>query len=107
VDWARVNAKASAAALAVKASNVIGVVAEVCSDGTYQRAQYFAVDIPSVRTEENDHIYEDAAQMNHPKRMVNLNEPKMAIPPSKAQKPGRNELCPCGSGAKFKRCHGR
>lgn len=22
-------------------------------------------------------------------------------------KPGRNELCPCGSGLKFKRCHGR
>ena len=22
-------------------------------------------------------------------------------------KPGRNELCPCGSGRKFKRCHGR
>ncbi|CAD1792194.1 SEC-C domain-containing protein [Xanthomonas euroxanthea] len=107
VDWARVNNKASAAALAVKASNVIGVVAEVSADGTYQRAQYFAVHIPSVRTEENDHIYEDAAQMDHPNRVVNLNQPKMTIPPLKAKKPGRNELCPCGSGAKFKRCHGR
>ncbi|UOV05473.1 SEC-C domain-containing protein [Pseudoxanthomonas mexicana] len=107
VDWARVNDKASAAALAVKASNVIGVVAKVSADGTYQRAQYFAVHIPSVRTEENDHIYEDAAQMDHPRRVVNLNQPKMVIPPLKAKKPGRNELCPCGSGAKFKRCHGR
>lgn len=107
VDWARVNDKASAAALAVNASNAIGVVAEVSADGTYQRAQYFAVHIPSVRTEENDHIYKDAAQMDHPKRVVNLNQSKMAIPPLKAKKPGRNELCPCGSGAKFKRCHGR
>jgi len=107
VDWARVNDKASAAALAVKASDVIGVVAEVSADGTYQRAQYFAVHVPSVRTEENDHIYEDAAQMDHPKRVVNLNQPKMAIPPLKAKRPGRNELCPCGSGVKFKRCHGR
>ena len=22
------------------------------------------------------------------------------------KKPGRNELCPCGSGQRFKRCHG-
>lgn len=30
------------------------------------------------------------------------------ITPSKAYKPktGRNSLCPCGSGAKFKKCHG-
>jgi len=107
VDWARVNDKASASALAIKASDVIGVVAEVSADGAYQRAQYFAVHIPSVRTEENDHIYEDAAQMDHPKRVVNLKQSKMAIPPFKAKKPGRNEPCPCGSGAKFKRCHGR
>lgn len=107
VDWARVNDKASASALAINASNVIGVVAEVSADGTYQRAQYFAVHIPSMRTEENDHIYEDAAQMDHPKRVVNLKQSKMAIPPFKARKPGRNEPCPCGSGAKFKRCHGR
>lgn len=107
VDWARVNDKASASALAINASNVIGVVAEVSADGTYQRAQYFAVHIPSMRTEENDHIYEDAAQMDHPKRVVNLKQSKMAIPPFKAKKPGRNEPCPCGSGAKFKRCHGR
>ncbi|MEI4516519.1 MULTISPECIES: SEC-C domain-containing protein [unclassified Stenotrophomonas] len=107
VDWARVNDKASASALAINASNVIGVVAEVSADGTYQRAQYFAVHIPSMRTEENDHIYEDAAQMDHPKRVVNLKQSKMAIPPFKAKKPGRNEPCPCGSGAKLKRCHGR
>lgn len=107
VDWTRVNDKANAAALAVKASNVIGVVAEVSADGTYHRAQSFAVYIPTVRTEENDHIYEDAARMAHPTRAVNLNQPKNATPPLKTKKPGRNDLCPCGSGTKFKRCHGR
>ncbi|MDD5500739.1 MAG: SEC-C domain-containing protein [Candidatus Omnitrophica bacterium] len=25
----------------------------------------------------------------------------------KAEKPGRNDMCPCGSGIKFKRCHGQ
>jgi len=107
VDWTRVNDKASAAALTLNASNGIYVVAEVSADGTYHRAQSFAVHIPTVRTEENDHIYEDAARMAQPTRAVNLNQPKNVIPPLKTKKPGRNDLCPCGSGAKFKRCHGR
>src|SRR3546814_20189859 len=69
VDWTRVNDKASAAALAVKASNVIGVVAEVSADGIYHRAQSFAVHIPTVRMDENDTIYEEAARIDR-KRVV-------------------------------------
>lgn len=107
IDWAKVNDKASAAALAVKASNVIGVVAEASADGTYHRAQSFEVHIPTERAEENAHIYEDAARMAQPTRAVNLNQPKNVSPPMKIKKPGRNDSCPCGSGAKFKRCHGR
>ncbi|MFN2460106.1 MAG: SEC-C metal-binding domain-containing protein [Candidatus Velthaea sp.] len=26
--------------------------------------------------------------------------------PATAEKVGRNDLCPCGSGKKYKRCHG-
>lgn len=107
IDWIKVNDKASAAALALKASNVIGVVAEVSADGIYHRAQSFVVHIPTVRTKDNAHIYEDAARMAEPTRAVNLNQPKNAIPSQKIKKPGRNDLCPCGSGTKFKRCHGR
>ena len=107
IDWTKVNDKASAASLAVKASKVIGVVAAVSPDGTYQRAQSFEVHIPKERTEENAHIYEDALRMSHPSRAVALNQPKVATPVGKTNKPGRNDPCPCGSGAKFKRCHGR
>ncbi|MCP1400985.1 YecA family protein [Achromobacter insolitus] len=107
IDWKKVNEKASAASLAVKASNVIGVVAEISSDGTYHRAQSFAVHIPTERTEENASIYEDAARMAHPTRAVNLKQPENAPSLGKIKKPGRNDPCPCGSGAKFKRCHGR
>ena len=107
IDWTKVNDKASAAALAVKASNVIGVVAEVSPNGTYHRAQSFEVHIPMERTEENAFIYEDAARMTHPTRAVNFNQPKNVIPLGKTKKPGRNDPCPCGSGAKYKRCHGR
>lgn len=91
IDWTRVNDKASAAALAVKASNLIGVVAEVSVDGTYHRAQSFAVHVPTERTEENDHIYEDTARMAQPACAVNLNQPKHVIPPVKAKRLGRND----------------
>lgn len=107
IDWAKVNATASAAALAVKASNVIGVMAEVSAAGTYHQALSFPVHIPTVRTEENAHIYENAARTAQRTRAVNLNQPKNVIAPRKTKKPGRNDLCPCGSGAKYKRCHGR
>lgn len=107
IDWTKVNDKASASALAVKASNVIGVVAEVSATGTYYRAQSFAVHIPTERTEENSYIYDDAARMDQPTRAVNLNQPKNVIASGNTKKPGRNDPCPCGSGAKFKRCHGR
>lgn len=107
VDWMKVNDKASAAALTVKASNVIGIVAEVSADGTYHRAQSFSVHIPTMRTEHNAHIYEDAARMGQPKRTVKFDVRKGAAPPVKTKKPGRNDPCPCGSGIKYKRCHGR
>lgn len=107
VDWAKVNVKASAAALATKASNVIGIMAEVSADGIYHLAQYFAVHIPKARTEENSYVYEDAARMAQPARAVNLNQTKNVIDPRKTKKLGRNDPCPCGSGMKYKRCHGR
>lgn len=107
IDWTRVNDKASAAALAVKATDIIGVVAEVSADGTYHRAQSFAVHVPTERTEENAHIYEDAVRMTQPTRAVNLNQPNNVSPAVTAPKTGRNALCPCGSGVKYKRCHGR
>jgi hypothetical protein len=72
IDWIRLSGKASAAALACKASNVVGVVAEVSADGIYHRAQSFVVHIPTVCTKENLHIYEDAARMTQPTRTVNL-----------------------------------
>jgi len=107
IDWTKVNNKASAAALAAKATNVIGVVAEVSRNGTYHWAQSFAVHIPTERTEENAYIYEDAERMAHPTRSVDLNQPKSVMPLAKTKKPGRNDPCLCGSGEKYKRCHGR
>jgi hypothetical protein len=107
VDWVKVNDKASAAGLALKAPDVIGVMAEVSAGGSYQRAQSFAVRIPAQRTEQNAHIYEDAAQMTLRTRAVSLDSLKDATPPTKPKKLGRNDPCHCGSGIKYKKCHGR
>lgn len=106
IDWTRVNDKASAVALAVRASSVIGVVAEISADGTYHEAQSFAVHVPTERTEENVHIYADAARISQPARRVKLSQPKHVVAPVKAKKLGRNVPCPCGSGIKYKKCHG-
>ncbi|MFP3541500.1 SEC-C metal-binding domain-containing protein, partial [Pseudomonas sp. SIMBA_044] len=67
----------------------------------------FVVNIPTERTEENAHIYEDATRMAQPKRTVNFNQPKNVVSPAKTKKLGRNDPCPCGSGLKYKKCHGR
>ena len=106
IDWPKVNDKASAAALAVGASYVTGVLADVGADGTYYSAQYFAVHVPTEQTGENTHIFEDAGRMAQPARALNLRQPKKPTAPVTGKKPGRNELCPCSSGLKFKKCHG-
>lgn len=106
IDWTMVNEKVSAVALSLKGSNVTGIVAEV-SNGVYHRAQAISVHIPKERTEENAHIYEDAARMAIPKRSVNLGIQKSVKPIVRGKKIGRNDPCPCGAGKKYKKCHGR
>ena len=107
IDWTKVSDKACATALAVKASHVIGVVADVSAEGSYFRAQPFAVQIPTEQTEKNIHIYDDAARMAQSRRTVNLTKPKNVVLPPNEKKPGRNDPCFCSSGVKYKKCHGR
>lgn len=106
IDWSKVHDKASAATLALNAPTMVGVLAEVSADGTYYRAQAFPVSVPTVRTSENDYIYDNAARMRQPGKAVNLRS-TAGSPMKKTKNPGRNEPCPCGSGAKYKKCHGR
>lgn len=88
IDWNRVKEKAAAAALAVKASGVIGVVVNVDADGTFRRAVSLTVRIPTGRTEQNAHIYDDAARMSQPSRKVSLNQPTSIVPTRKSKKAG-------------------
>lgn len=107
IDWAGVNDKASAAALVVNAPDVIGIVVEIDADGAFRAAQPFAVRVPKARTSKNDHIYEDATRMAQRTRMVDSNQLQRPVAAANTKKPGRNDPCLCGSGLKYKKCHGR
>ena len=39
--------------------------------------------------------------------VTNRGEERSRIPVTATKEPGRNESCPCGSGKKYKKCHGR
>ena len=46
-------------------------------------------------------------QMSRPDLLTNSSEPKSNAPVRVEKRVGRNDPCPCGSGKKYKNCHGR
>lgn len=46
-------------------------------------------------------------QTRAPSQSGNGQKNENSAMPAKANKPGRNDPCPCGSGKKYKKCHGR
>ncbi|HEY6871471.1 MAG TPA: preprotein translocase subunit SecA [Geobacteraceae bacterium] len=58
--------------------------------------------------EDVERIEEQQQQKKQQQRLVfNLAEGDAAPQPAKSKKVGRNEPCPCGSGRKYKQCHGK
>lgn len=107
IDWRKVSEKASAAAL-VKSNELTGVMIEVSPDGIYKSAYTFMVTKPSSRDDSNAHIYDDAARMKE--RVLSTSQSptvQLSMEFQTRRKPGRNDLCPCQSGMKYKKCHGR
>jgi uncharacterized protein YchJ len=107
VEWKKINDKASAAALCTESPDIEGVFLEVGKGCTYEKAQYFKVDAPSEQSDKNAHIFDDAKRMSQRTKKANSPQAVDTSKPSHARKIGRNEPCPCGSGVKYKRCHGR
>lgn len=99
-DLPTVRDKAAASALAMGSDEMVAVIAWASAAGQYSRADYVEVTIPNAKNEGNAHIYEHAARMRRPGRLIGHGQPP-------ARRPGRNDPCWCGSGIKFKRCHGR
>ncbi|MEW8687320.1 MAG: SEC-C metal-binding domain-containing protein [Candidatus Thiodiazotropha sp.] len=107
IEWEKINNKASAIALCIKSPDVFGVLVVVSKGGIYNKAQHFKVDVPSERTEENAHVFDDAKLMSQRTITTYPSHRKDKTEPRHTKKIGRNEPCPCGSGKKYKRCHGR
>ena len=49
----------------------------------------------------------DRLQAGRPDLLNHSSEPKSNAPVRVAKKVGRNDPCPCGSGKKYKNCHGK
>ena len=107
VDWQKVTDKASAVALIAQVPTIDGVMVRVSTAGDYETANHFKVNAPSERTEANGHIFDDATRMCQKKKAAPSLSRGHAPKPAFTHRIGRNQLCPCGSGKKYKRCHGR
>jgi len=110
IDWRKVNDKASSAALMASPRPLTGLMVETTADGNYKAAYIFPVTRPANRTEANAHIFDDAERMKQRAKnfvQVQKAEPQKIQPAVEVQKLGRNEPCPCKSGLKYKKCHGR
>lgn len=106
IEWEKIKDKACAAALCSKSDCVVGVLIVVGAGGSYDIAKPFKVDVPSEQTKVNAHIFDDARNMNSRIKKVNLTSSSNVAKPRHKKKLGRNQLCPCGSGVKYKKCHG-
>jgi len=49
----------------------------------------------------------EAQQQKKQRLVFNLGDEPAAQQPAKSKKVGRNDPCPCGSGKKYKQCHGK
>jgi len=106
-NWQKIKDQAAASALYAKTSTALGIYVEVGNATNYENAQYFEIDPPSVKTIGNAHIFAAAERIGQ--RMSRAGEAQADHLSQKqfTGKIGRNERCPCGSGLKYKRCHGR
>jgi preprotein translocase subunit SecA len=65
-----------------------------------------AVSVDQKRESGETNVTERQASKTSAKQVQNITKPKPEQLPKKAKKIGRNDPCPCGSGKKYKYCHG-
>jgi SEC-C motif-containing protein len=104
MDLDAVRDKARAAMLATQSTCMMAIAVVASPTDGYLSARRIDVVLPRERTAENHHIFDDAESM---RTRISRIEGTGGNKPSAAPRPGRNEPCWCGSGTKFKKCHGR
>lgn len=102
LDPTEVETKACAAAMAVGQGKAIVLKLSVDQGGAYIAAAVEQVRVPPSADPRWPEIKVEADRLRG--RMQPL--PSLKATKQQVQKTGRNEPCPCGSGRKFKRCHG-
>lgn len=107
IEWEKIKDKARAVAISNKSPEIVGLFILVGKGCSYEKAEYFKVYAPSTRSVKNEHIFDDAKRMSQRTRKLNPTQTVDTSNPRRARKIGRNEPCPCGSGVKYKKCHGR
>jgi len=63
-------------------------------------------DPENVQQAEQNRRRDTNLQTSRPELSTSSGEPKSQMPVHVEKKVGRNDLCPCGSGKKYKNCHG-
>lgn len=107
VEWEKVSDKASAIALSINAKELKGVLIKVGKLGIYEAAEHFKINFPTEKTEDNTHIFEDANLISQKTKSKIAASKENKLEFNHKQKIGRNDPCPCESGKKYKKCHGR
>jgi uncharacterized protein YchJ len=104
-----IAATARAAAIATGARETLVVIAHKTTATGYSRAVVLKVDVPPPGSAEHERARAEADRLQAQQNAVTVAmKEESAAPPTMppARMPGRNEPCWCGSGNKFKRCHG-
>ena len=107
VEWKKINDKASAIALSINAKELKGVLIKVGKLSVYEAAEHFKINFPTEETEENTHIFKDANIIGQKRKLKIAEGKENKLEINHKQKIGRNDPCPCESGKKYKKCHGR
>ncbi len=107
VEWKNVNDKASAIALSINAKELKGVLIKVSELGIYEAAKHFKINFLTEKTEDNTHIFEDANLIRQKMKSKIADSKENKLEFNHQKKIGRNDPCPCESGKKYKKCHGR
>ncbi|MET0774410.1 MAG: SEC-C domain-containing protein [Pseudomonas mandelii] len=101
-DISAAQFKAQAVAESLDVEQVMMLVIEVSEQGQYKHATPYWI-----RREQmtSDAVKADAVALS--RRTIELMTSSSALAERPTRIPGRNEPCWCGSGTKFKKCHGR
>lgn len=103
VDLAQLQFKAAAARLAVQAADQLILLAHAGASGGYFRVEH----IPAGRYGDSDSAQLLAEAQRLKERVVPVPQVReVARVQAPHKPPGRNQPCWCGSGVKFKKCHG-